>query len=155
MENNNNLSVPATPVNDFAAPSLVESLSNITNDFFCSIKDDGTQESKVKIYKAINNSDEQLSDHINKEILLKDVVAHPVTLTNEETGEIVTCLRTVLVSADGKGYQAVSQGVVSSLQKIFTIFGMPDTWEKPLKVVPRLVKTSNKTNSVLTLDVIM
>ena len=103
--------------NDIASVDLVEQLKNPTGQFFCSIADDGTRKSKIAIYNAINSADENLADHIGEVIEVVDVVAHPVQLADEESGEIIEALRTVLVAKDGKPYTAVSQGITNSLKR--------------------------------------
>ena len=110
----------------------------------------------MKVYNAINGAAEQLSDHLNEVLEMVDVVAHPLQLTNPETGEFNECLRTVMICADGKAYQAVSEGIISSLSKIFSIVGMPTggAWHaEPVKVKPVQVTTSNK-RKVMTLEMV-
>ena len=138
---------------DMASTSLLAALQNPGNQLYCSIPSDGTRKSVVKIYNAMNSAAEQLSDHINEEIAIVDVVAHPLQLVNPESGELNECLRTVLIAADGTAYQAVSEGVVSSLSKIFSLCGMPSWTEEPVKVKPVQVKT-NKGFKVLTLEMV-
>ena len=144
-------------VMDVASVDLVEQLKNPNGQFYCSIADDGTRKSKVAIFNAINSADESLGDHIGEVLEVVNVVAHPVELADEETGEIVTALRTVLVTKDGKTYTAVSQGVTSALSRIFSIIGMPDNgaWEKePVKMKIKQVKTRNGNNKVNTIELV-
>ena len=139
--------------NDIASVNLLESLQNPGTQFFCSIKDDGTRKSRVAIYNAINNAEEQLIQHINEELAIVDVVAHEVVLPDMQTGEAVRCLRTVLISADGKGYQAVSEGVTSALSKIFSIVGLPSWADEPVIIKPKQI-TTKKGFKVTTLELI-
>lgn len=136
--------------NDLATVNMMEQLTNPDDKFFCSIQDDGTRKSKVAIYNAINNAENSLTDFIGKPLEIVDVVAHPVTLTDEETGEIVQALRVVLIDKNGVGYTAVSQGITNSLARIFKIIGMP-TWKEPVKLEVKQVKTRNGNNKVNTL----
>lgn len=138
--------------NDIAGIDLIAELKNPESTFFCSIKDDGTRSSKVRIYNALNSKGENLTDHLKERINLVDVACHPVRLVDTKTGEISTCLRAVLIADDGTIYQCVSQGVVSSLQKIFAIIGFP-TWDEPVGVVPVETKT-NSGYKVLTLELV-
>ena len=140
--------------NDIASVDLVEQLKNPTGQFFCSIADDGTRKSKIAIYNAINSADENLADHIGEVIEVVDVVAHPVTLADEQTGEIVEALRTVLVAKDGKTYTAVSQGITNSLQRVFSIVGMPSWKDEPVKMKIKQVKTRNGNNKVNTIELV-
>lgn len=142
---------------DLATMDLVEQLRNPGESFFCSIKDDGKRASRIAIYNAINSADEALADHINEVLEIVDVVAHPVTLTNEETGEIVNALRTILVDKSGKTYTAVSQGITNSLSRIFNIIGSPEggAWHsEPVKMKVKQIKTSNGTNKVNTIELV-
>ena len=141
---------------DVAAPSLLSSLENPGSKLFCSIENDGTRKAAAKVYNAINGEALQLSEHLGEVLELVDVVAHPLQLANMETGELNECLRSVLITADGTAYQAVSEGIISSLSKIFSIVGMPNggAWHaEPVKVKPVQVTTSNK-RKVMTLEMV-
>lgn len=98
------------------------------------------RESQVKLFNAINASENALADHVGEVIEVKDMVAHVIELEDEQTNEKVKALRVVLVTPDGAGYHAVSQGVVSALTKIINVVGQ-GPWTPPLKVVPVEVKT--------------
>lgn len=140
--------------NDLATVDMMSLLTNVDNNFYCSMQDDGTRKSKVKIYNAINSSEKSLSDMIGKRIDVVDVVAYPVQLTDEETGEVIDTIRTVLIDKDGVGYNAVSSGITNSLNKIFGIIGTPENgaWHnEPVKMEVRQVKTRNGNNKVNTL----
>jgi len=142
---------------DIATVDLVEQLKNPNGQFYCSIQNDGTRKSAVAIYNAVSSADEQLADHINEVLEVINVVAHPVNLVDEETGEMINCLRTVLVCKDGKAYSATSQGITNSLARIFSIVGMPDggAWEKePVKMKIKQVKTRNGNNKVNTIELV-
>ena len=139
--------------NDLAAPSLLDALNNPGSKTFCSMVDDGTRASKVAIYNAVNNAEEQLSEHVNEVLEIVDVIAHEIDLPDMNTGEVVKVVRTVLVDVNGVGYQAVSQGVISSLSKIFQIVGLPSWIDEPVKMKPKKVKTANKFE-VLTIELI-
>lgn len=129
-------------------------LLNPSSDFLCTIVNDGTRESKVKIYNAINATDKKLADHIGEVIEIVDVVAHPVELTHEVTGEVVKTVRTVLIDKDGVSYTAVSGGILNSLQKLFMIFGQPH-WDEPVKVKVKQVGTRNGNNKINTLEAVL
>lgn len=134
-------------------PHTIDELTNVESSFFCSIKDDGTRASKIKIYNALNTQGEQLSDHINEELEIVDISAHTIKVVDNSTGELTQTLRTVLIAKDGTTYQAVSSGVISSLQKIFAIVGFPSWVDEPVIVKPVNVKTNNGFK-VLTLELV-
>ena len=135
--------------NDLAGADMMAGLLNSDNAFFSSIPNDGTRASLAKIYNAVNSADEKIDDHINEVMELVDVVAHPITITDEKTGEVIDTLRVVLVMADGATYQAVSQGIVSSLSKLFAIVGKPSyNPPLPIKVVKQQTRSGFKTNTI-------
>ena len=154
MDNNKQEIVVAQ---DIARVDLVEQLKNPNGQFYCSIKDDGSRATKVAIFNAVNGADEQIADHIGEVIEVVNVVAHPVELLDEVTGEVVNALRTVLIDKNGKSYTAVSQGITSALSKIFSIIGTPENgaWEtEPVKMKIRQVKTRNGNNKVNTIELV-
>ena len=113
--------------------SMVTDLTESSGAFYSSIVNDGSRASQVRIYNAVNVSDNKLDDHKGEVLEITDVIAHSVNLIDENTGEIKDCTRIVLVAKDGKCYDSISLGVYSSLQKIFAIVGLPH-WEEPLKM---------------------
>lgn len=131
------------------APADVSILTDSNTQFFCSIPNDGTRASQVKVYNAINNKGDSLDDHKGETLEIVDVACHPVTLLDENTGEVVNALRVILVDKNGKNYDAVSQGIVSSLQKVFAIVGQP-SYDPPLKlkVVEQKTRKGFKTNTI-------
>ena len=143
--------------NDVAKTDLVEQLKNPTGQFYCSIQNDGTRKSAIAIYNAVNSADESIADHIGEVLEVVNVVAYPVTLADDETGEIFDSLRTVLVTKEGKAYTAVSQGITNALARIFSIIGSPESgaWEKePVKMKIKQVKTRNGNNKVNTIELV-
>ena len=135
----------ALSVADLAAPG--------ESRMYCSLASDGSMASKARIFNAVNSPDKKISDCIGETILLKDIVAHPVLLTDEETGEAIEAMRMVLVDADGISYEAVSGGLANAVQRILQIFGQPDTWEAPIPVKPVQKGTRNGNNKVTTLKI--
>lgn len=143
--------------NDVAKVDLIDSLKNPAGAFYCSIKDDGSRKSKMAIFNAINNADESLADHIGEVLEVTNVVAHPVELLDENTGEVVKALRTVLITKEGKTFTAVSQGITSALSRIFSIIGSPDNgaWEQePVNMKIKQVRTRNGVNKVNTIELV-
>lgn len=118
---------------------------------FCSFEPK-TDADRARLFKAMNNPDERIGDHINEVINVTDVFCEVVQCTNKETGGLTTCPRIVLFDASGKSYQAVSLGVFSAIKKVFQCFGMPP-FAKPLPMkVLQLTKGERK---MLTFDVIV
>lgn len=122
---------------------------------YCSIKDDGTMQSKARIFNSINSPDKRISDCIGETISLANIVAHPIQLVDENSGELIETMRMVLVDDKGTSYEAVSTGIVNAVARILQIFGQPDTWTGPIKVKPVQKGTRNGNNKVTTLKVEM
>lgn len=110
-----------------------------------------TNEEKITLYNAINNPVAKLKDNVNIPISVRHVFAEDCQFTNTETGEVTEGVRVVLISDDGKSYSCASKGVVSSLTKLFAIFGDASTWKSPIIMVPKLVSKSADKN-VLVLE---
>lgn len=112
---------------------------NTTQAIFSSIQ--GTDRAtNIKVYNAINASENSLSDFVGDVLEITDMVAHPIEIDDTQTGEKIKAMRVVLLTADGVGYHSVSGGVVSSLQKLIGIVGQAP-WTPALQVVPVKVKT--------------
>lgn len=150
-------STPAEIAEIKAEPMMAMSVSDLAapgeSQMFCSIKSDGSIQSKARIFNAVNSPDKKVSDCIGEIILLKDIVAHPVWLTDENTGEAVQAMRMVLVDDKGASYEAVSGGLANAVQRILQIFGQPDTWSEPIPVKPIQKGTRNGNNKVTTLKI--
>ena len=125
---------------EIATPSMLDSLKNTENVFLSTIPNDGSRESQIKIYNAINGDGENLGDHLNKVIEVENFVAHPVQMVDDQTGEIIEALRIVLVTPTGETYASVANGVLSSIQKISGIIGSAP-WTPALKLKAVEVKT--------------
>ncbi|MGG1343891.1 hypothetical protein ABE244_25705 [Bacillus toyonensis] len=119
------------------SPSIFENTNQL---FFSSIQNDGSRESQIKIYNAVSDAENSLVDHVGEVLEITDMVAHTITLEDEVSKEDVEALRVVLIAKDGTAYHAISQGVVSSLQRIIAIVGQAP-WNPALQVVPVEKKT--------------
>ena len=129
--------------------NVAQELSAEQTSMFCSIQG-GTHESKVAVFNASNNPDHKVGDYINKVIVVKDVLAELIEVTNDETGEIEVTPRVVLIDVNGESYQAVSKGIFNALKKAIAIFGAP-TWDEGLPCLIKQVSVGK--GSMLTFDV--
>lgn len=94
----------------------------------------------VAFYNSITNPTGKLREHINETLNLVHVSVEAIELKREdETTNIAP--RIVLVTDDGESYSCVSVGVYSALKRIFSLFGTPDIWKKPLHIKPVLKAT--------------
>lgn len=136
MENQNmNLAVVHSDENN----NFIAQLTNDKITAWSSLKTDSPEE-KAKFYNVMNNPEKRVADMIGKVIKVKDVFVEVIELTNEQTGEIQKCPRTVLIDEKGIGYQAVSIGVFSAIKKLFDVFGTPDRWTNPIPLEVQQIK---------------
>ena len=117
---------------------------------YCSMKAESDTD-KVKLFNAMNNPDKRVADCINMTINAKDLYIEIVNCTNEETGEVTSCPRIVIIDDKGVSYQAVSIGIYSALKKAIQVFGEP-TWNKPVKLMVQQI--TKGTRKMLTLSVV-
>lgn len=117
---------------------------------FCSFEPKNEEE-QARLFKAMNNPDERIGDHINEVIEVTDVFCEVVQCVHKETGEMNTCPRIVLFTKEGKTYQAVSLGVFSAIKKVFQCFGMPP-FAKPLPL--KVLQVTKGEKKMLTFDVV-
>lgn len=129
--------------------NFVADLTTATN-VFCSFKAE-TPEAKAKLFSAMNNPEKRIGDCINEVIYAKDLYCETVECTNQETGEVTTCPRIVVIDKDGVGYQAVSLGVFSAFKKLIAVYGAP-TWETPLPL--KVIQINRGTRKMLTFNVV-
>lgn len=113
--------------------------------------DTSTFEGKVKLYSALQNA-EKLSDHLNEPLHMVNAVAQSVQVTDEQTGEMTSTARVIIVTDDDKAYSATSPTLLAGLNTMFGIFGTPNTWKKPIaiKVVERRSRRGYKFYSIET-----
>lgn len=111
---------------------------------------------KAKLFNAINAPDKRLTDMINKDIAVKDVILVKVKLADErEPGDDAEPnerdgVRTILIDEDGVSYSATSNGIFNSVQLIRNVFGTLH-FEEPLTVT--INQVSAKRGKTLTLAV--
>lgn len=118
---------------------------------YCSIEIDPSDRKKAaKVYNALNNPEHRVSDYINKDINVSDVLVEIREIVNEETGAIDTVPRVVLIDDQGAAYQAISIGMFNAVQNAFHVFGQP-TWEPALTFTIKQRPTKN--GSMLTADI--
>lgn len=91
-----------------------------------------TAEAKLRTLRVING-DSFDSDAARGQMLqIRHVVMHSVPMEDEATGEMVAKLRTCLVTLDDMVFACVSEGVISSLKQICSLYGKPP-WDPALK----------------------
>lgn len=138
--------VAVAPVNG----DITQFIDLNNSGFYASLKAT-TEEEKALLFNALSSPEQALADFINNTIHIKHIVAEPVELTNEETGEVHVCPRIIIIDKDDVSYSCVSQGIKNCLARLFTIYGTPEMWSEPLAVTIGQRKIRGNKN-VLTLS---
>lgn len=119
-------------MSEFALTNIQNDLTE-QNNFYSSLIPKDKKEETI-LFNAINNPDYKISDFINTEIVVQNVICEMVQCTNKETGELQSVPRIILITPNNETYQAVSVGIYNSMKKVFAIKGLPETWEEPIKI---------------------
>ena len=107
--------------------------SGIKQNVYCS-KVAETETEKKELFNALESCDALLNECVGKEINIKDIKKKKKQVIDETTGELKVKYRTILFDESGQTYATGSYGIFNVLKKIVGIYGLPSTWEKPLKV---------------------
>lgn len=100
--------------------------------FITSINMD-TADGAIDAYNALSDA-EDISDHLGETLEVVDFAAEPIEIEDEK-GEVVNAIRTVLITKDGTALQSCSDQLVRSLNRLFVMLGTPDKWKAPVKLV--------------------
>lgn len=112
--------------------AAVEKLSEGRSSVFSTVKGND-HDSRMTVFNATTNS-EPISENLGKVIDLVNIVVQVIDIADEETGEMATVPRTILIDRSGKSYHAISNGVFKSVENLLGVLGMPDTWTKPVTI---------------------
>ena len=107
--------------------------SGIKQNVYCSKVAESETENK-ELFNALESCDALLNDSGGQEIEIKDMYIEDIQVVDEESGELKTKYRTILFDVNGQTYATGSYGIYNILKKIVQIYGLPESWEKPLKV---------------------
>ena len=107
--------------------------SGIKQNIYCS-KVAESEKEKKELFNALESCDALLNDCVGQEIEIKDMYVEEKQVVDEDTGELKTKFRTILFDKSGQTYATGSYGIFNVLKKIVGIYGLPTSWEKPLKV---------------------
>lgn len=107
--------------------------SGLKANIYCSKLAESEKEKK-ELFNALESCDALLNDCVGQEIEIQDIYVEEKEVFDEETGELKTKFRTILFDKSGQTYATGSYGIYNILKKIVSIYGLPTTWDKPLKV---------------------
>lgn len=140
MENNEITTITTNPVADFSATN---------NSFFCSMSVENDSD-RATLYNALSNPDVKIADHLNQEIVIKDIIIEPVEVVADD-GTRNTVPRTVIIDIEGNTFAAVSTGIYNALKRIVSIYGMP-TYANGVRV--KVIQIARGANRIYSLVVV-
>lgn len=132
---------------------LVGELTDVSVAFTSLDMENATKEDKIMMFNAINGQgSKRIKELVNTVIPVANVYVEEIRIKDDKGVESV-CPRIILLDDENNGYCAVSMGVFGSLKKIFQMFGLPNTWDEPLKITPKII--SKGTKQITTLEVVL
>jgi hypothetical protein len=112
--------------------SEIANLSQGRTSVFSTISGEGFGP-KAALLDALSNS-VPVSENLNKHIELVNIVVESIDLVSEQTGELETQPRVILVDVEGTAYHAISGPVFRDVQRLLAVMGHPSSWPTPLGV---------------------
>ena len=107
------------------------------------------RKSRKDFYNAINSAKHSVGENINKRFKITNLIAHPVQLMNEETGELDNAMRIVFIDEKGEGWHSVATGIAQSAQRIIFAYGQGPWVDEPIEVEVKQLKTRNNNNTLV------
>ena len=110
----------------------------------------------VRVFNAMNNPTDRVGNHINEVIEVQDYLIEMAEIEDTDSygnglGTFSVVPRVVLVSPDGKSYQAISYGITNAVRKAVMVCG-DAPWVPPVQLKIKQVPT--KHGSMLTVDMV-
>lgn len=116
-----------------------------------------TEEDKKVVFNAVNRASKKLREAVNVVIPMTGLYIEPVEIAEKDEngnvidgGRVSIAPRIIIFAEDGATYGCCSLGAYNSIKRIVSMYGLPETWEKPVNIVPGLV--TNGKNQVLTIN---
>lgn len=131
--------------------TLYNAVENELGQPYCSMRVTD-EKSASMLFKAMNQPDDSLGDHINETIDVTNIFIQPVPMANQETGEVNVVPRIVLFDVEGKTYVTVSRGIYNALKNMCAIVGTPEIWKAPVTI--KVGQRQIKERRMLTFDVV-
>ena len=136
--------------NEIIKAEIDTMLAAATGTTYCSVEANGDRATAAKVFNAMNNPEFRVADFINKEIPVQDILIETVEFPDEETGEVDRVPRVVLMTPEGKAYQATSLGMYTAVKRATLCFGNAP-WKPALTFV--IKQRPVKNGSMLTADI--
>ena len=116
----------------------------------------GDRAAAARVFNALNNPSEKVSNHINEVIEVRDYLIEMVEMEKQDaygngTGEYEVVPRVVLISPDGTAYQAVSRGMANCLRNLIGCVGNAP-WEPAISLKVKQISVGR--GSMLTAEMV-
>lgn len=109
-------------------------------------------EERKNLFNAVTSAEHKVSDYVNRTITIANVLFTRGSLTNEDTGEIETVERAILIDTEGNTYHTMSNGLLNSLHSLCFVFGEPKEWDNPIAVT--VIKKDTKKGQTYILEIV-
>lgn len=130
--------------------------SDVFGGAYCSLPM-ATEEDKKVVFNAVNRASKKLREAVNVVIPMTGLYIEPVEIAEKDEngnvidgGRVTIAPRIIIFAEDGATYSCCSLGAYNSIKRIVSMYGLPETWEKPVNIVPGLV--TNGKNQVMTIN---
>lgn len=100
-------------------------------------------EERSELFNALAAKSTNISEMIGKTVNLTNVVFQGRNFVEEETGEFRKAMRVIFIADDGEVYHSYSAGIFNSVKTFLSVYGTPDTWDKPIPVTVERVTLRN------------
>ncbi len=120
--------------------NIVNALENSST---CAFFIPETVEEKIALFNALSAKSINISEMIGKTINLTNVVFQGRNFTDKDTGEFEKAMRVIFIADDGEVYHSYSAGIFNSVKTFLSVYGTPDTWDKPIPVTVERVTLKN------------
>lgn len=93
-----------------------------------------SREDLATLYNALSSKGEKLGDYVGNILEVSNIVVQGCKFTDEETGEVTSGSRLILVGPEGQIYKSTSRGMLRAAVQLVEMFGTPDQWGEPLTI---------------------
>ena len=116
----------------------IRALASGTPKMYSSIKGEDF-EAKKATFSAVSSA-KKIRENLGKKINLENIIVQALDMADEQTGEISSQPRVILIDADGTAFYGISGGLFRSVDDIIGMLGEPHTWPAPLPVAVKEIQ---------------
>lgn len=125
-------------------------LTTLDNPSFIAVEPTTFAAAKT-VYNAVNNPTMTIDDVINKEICIVNIAMRSEEKNRDDGTTYVKTITTLLLDT-GESVECTYTRFAKSCIQLLNTFGSPDTWEQPIKVIPRRKSFGGNFHDTVILD---